>query len=77
MKTIPVIMLGCALCACKPAAEADKKAEARLEMKRLEAHREKSVEKATQGTVPEPKSSTFDPTAPVKPRAVINPGKEP
>lgn len=77
MKSIPLILLGCALSACKPAAVPDKKAEARQEIERLETHREKAIEKATHGTIPEPKGSTFDPTAPAKPGAVIGSQQHP
>ena len=51
--------------ACQPAV--DQKAEAVQEMERLETHRLKALENATQGTIPKPKPSTFDPAVPVKP----------
>ena len=65
MKRLLVILLTLGASACKPAV--DKKAEAVQEMERLETHRQKALQKATQGTIPKPKPSTFDPTAPVKP----------
>ena len=65
MKRLLAIILAVGASACKPAV--DQKAEAVKEMERLETHRQKALEKATQGTVPKPKPSTFDPTAPVKP----------
>ena len=65
MNRLFVILLGFWISACKPAD--DKKAKAVEEMERLETHRQKALEKATQGTVPKPKPSTFDPTAPAKP----------
>lgn len=71
MRAFSVITLtGCLLSACKPAAPTDKKEEAKQELKKLEDHHEKTVEKATQGTIPEPKASTFDPTATPKSGAV-------
>lgn len=65
MKRLIVILFAVGISACKPAD--DKKAKAVEEMERLETHRQKALEKATQGTVPKPKPSTFDPTAPAKP----------
>jgi hypothetical protein len=68
MRALSVITLtGCLLSACKPAAPPDKKEEAKQEMQRLEAHREKAVEKATKGTIPKSKPSTFTPVPSVKP----------
>ena len=65
MNRLLAIFLAAGASACKPAV--DQKAEAVQEMERLETQRQKALEKATQGTVPKPKPSTFDPTAPVKP----------
>jgi len=65
MNRLFAMLLAVGTSACKPAV--DKKAEAVQEMERLETHRQKVLEKATQGTVPKPKPSTFDPTGPVKP----------
>jgi hypothetical protein len=65
MNRLFVIILAAGTSACKPAV--DQKAEAVQEMHRQETHRQKALEKATQGTVPKSKPSTFDPTAPVKP----------
>ena len=65
MNRLLAILLAAGASACKPAV--DQKAEAVREMERLETHRQKALEKATQGTIPKPKPSTFDPTAPVKP----------
>ncbi len=65
MNRLLAIILAVGASACKPAV--DQKAEAVKEMERLETHRQKALEKATLGTVPKPKPSTFDPTAPVKP----------
>lgn len=67
MNRLLAIILAVGASACKPAV--DQKAEAVKEMEQLETHRQKALEKATQGTVPKPKPSTFDPTAPVKPVA--------
>jgi hypothetical protein len=65
MNRLFAILLGFGASACKPAV--DKKAEAVQEMERLETHRLKALEKATQGTIPKSKPSTFDPAVPVKP----------
>ncbi len=65
MSRLIVILLAIAASACKPAV--DKKTEAVQEMERLEINRQKALKKATQGTIPKPKPSTFDPTAPAKP----------
>ena len=67
MNRLLAITLAVGAYACKPAV--DQKAEAVKEMERLETHRQKALEKATQGTVSKPKPSTFDPTAPIKPVA--------
>ena len=67
MKRLFAIFLAVGTSACKPAV--DQKAEAVQEMERLETHRQKALEKTTQGIVPKPKPSTFDPTAPIKPEA--------
>lgn len=60
--------MGCLMGGCKPAASPERRVEAKQEMERLETHREKAIEKATRGTIPEPKGSTFDPTVPPKPQ---------
>ena len=67
MNRLFVIFLAVGASACKPAVH--QKQEAVQEMERLETHRQKALEKATQGTVSKPKPSTFDPTAPIKPVA--------
>ena len=67
MNRLLAIILAVGASACKPAV--DQKQESVQEMERLETHRQKALEKATQGTVPKPKPSTFDPTAPIKPVA--------
>ena len=65
MNRLLAILLAAGASACKPAV--DQKAEAVREMERLETHRQKALEKATQGTIPNSKPSTFDPAVPVKP----------
>ncbi|RYD26453.1 MAG: hypothetical protein EOP86_25920 [Verrucomicrobiaceae bacterium] len=62
-----ITFMGCLIGGCKPAASPDRKAEAKQEMERLETHREKAIEKATQGTIPKSRPSTFKPVPSPKP----------